>query len=87
MNLDDRLAMEEPDVWDPDTQPRRRPVKLTAHRSRRHYMARIAVADNPRLRLNEAIDYLRAALARAPERLVNQAVDQIIDIADRGGDL
>jgi hypothetical protein len=50
-------------------------------------MARIEAADNPRLRLNEAVDFLRAALARASEDDIDDVVALLIEIADTKGDL
>lgn len=59
----------------------------TAVRRRGHYVALIAAAPSSRQRLNAAVDYLRAAVARAPERTVSAVVERLVAMADEEGDL
>ncbi|MET8278311.1 hypothetical protein [Micromonospora sp. NPDC005174] len=62
-----------------------RKQRATAARRREHYTGRIAAASTVRQRLNEAIDYLRATLARQPEDKTNEAVAELIAMADEAG--
>jgi len=62
-----------------------RKQRATAVRRREHYTSRIAAASTAKQRLNEAIDYLRATLARQPEDKTNEAVTELIAMADEAG--
>ena len=52
---------------------------------RKHYIDRVKSATDGRARLNGAIDYLRAALAGAPEEQINRVVTDLIVMADAAG--
>ncbi len=62
-----------------------RKQRATSLRRREHYTGRIAAASTAKQRLNEAIDYLRATLARQPESKTNEAITELIAMADEAG--
>lgn len=65
---------------------KQRDGRTRANKRREHFMERLRAATDHKQRLAVAFDYLRAALAAAPDASAHRAVDEAVDGLVRAAD-
>ena len=71
----------------PEQVRQRRKQRNRAETRRKHYIGRVQAAGSRRQQLAEAFDYLRAALAGRPDNVQEQAIRDVITMADKVGEV